>query len=242
MSRFPFFPLSSNRRDFLRTTLAAGAATLTGCVRAAEGTDPAFTLAPLPYAFDALEPVIDSKTMSIHYTKHNQGYVNKLNTAIAGEPSLAGKSIEELLTDLEAVPAAVRTAVRNNGGGSFNHALFWTVMRPPRENNKPEGALAEAIGSAFGSVEKFQEAFSTAAKTQFGSGWAWLVTGPGGLEVVATPNQDSPLTSGKTPLLGIDVWEHAYYLKYQNRRADYVDAWWKLVNWDEVARRHTEAG
>ncbi len=241
MNRFSLIPSSSNRRDFLRTTLTVGTAALTGCVRAADDTDSAFTLAPLPYEFDALEPVIDSKTMSIHYTKHNQGYVNKLNAAVAGEPSLAGKSVEELLTDLEAVPAAVRTAVRNNGGGSFNHALFWTVMRPPRENNKPEGGLAEAIDSAFGSVDKFQETFSTAAKKQFGSGWAWLVTGPDGLEVVATPNQDSPLSSGKTPLLGIDVWEHAYYLKYQNRRADYVDAWWKLVNWDEVARRHTEA-
>ncbi|MFM7137249.1 MAG: superoxide dismutase [Planctomycetota bacterium] len=191
----------------------------------------------MPYAYDALAPVIDEKTMTIHHTKHHQAYIDKLNAAVAGEPSLAGKTVEQLLADLPGIPEAVRTAVRNHGGGHANHTLFWTLMRAPREGNAPAGKLATALAAKFGSVEKFQELFGAAAAGQFGSGWAWLVKGPDGLEIVATPNQDTPISQGKEPLLGLDVWEHAYYLTYQNRRPDYIKAWWQVVNWDEVAKR-----
>lgn len=229
------------RRRFLRTGAALGGAITLGRTALSADTKGAFSLPPLPYATDALAPVIDERTMTIHHTKHHQAYIDKLNAAVASEPSLAGKTIEQLLTDLAAVPEAVRTAVRNQGGGHANHTLFWTVMRPPRENNAPDGPLSAAITSTFGSLEKFQEAFTTAAAGQFGSGWAWLVKGSSGLEVMATPNQDSPLSQGKRPILGIDVWEHAYYLNYQNRRPDYIKAWWKVVNWDDVAKRFASA-
>jgi Fe-Mn family superoxide dismutase len=225
------------RRRFLQTGIALGGMAVAGRwspLLAAEG---AFTLPPLPYASDALAPVIDEKTMTIHHTKHHQAYIDKLNAAVAAEPSLAGTSVEQLLADLPKIPEAVRTAVRNNGGGHANHTLFWTLMRPAREGNAPAGELAEAITATFGSVQKFQELFGAAATGQFGSGWAWLVSGPEGLQIMATPNQDSPISQGKSPLLGLDVWEHAYYLTYQNRRPDYVKAWWQVVNWDEVAKR-----
>ena len=226
-----------SRRSFLRASLALGGAAVAGRGSLLLAADPAFTLPPLPYAYDALAPVIDEKTMTIHHTKHHQAYIDKLNAAVAAEPSLAGKTVEQLLANLPAIPEAVRTAVRNHGGGHANHTLFWTLMRAPREGNAPAGKLAEAIAAKFGSVEKFQELFGAAAAGQFGSGWAWLVAGPDGLEIVATPNQDSPISQGKQPLLGLDVWEHAYYLTYQNRRPDYIKAWWQVVNWDEVAKR-----
>ncbi|HMO14571.1 MAG TPA: superoxide dismutase [Pirellulaceae bacterium] len=198
-------------------------------------TFPDFELPELPYAYDALEPVIDSKTMNIHHTKHHQGYVTNLNKALEGHAELAGHSLDDLLRKLNDLPESIRTAVRNHGGGHANHNLFWRVMRSPRDVNTPQGKLAEAIASTFDGFEKFKEVFTKAAIGQFGSGWAWLVKADDGLSVVATANQDSPITNGKQPLLGIDVWEHAYYLNYQNRRADYVDAWWRVVNWEEVA-------
>lgn len=232
--------LIPSRRQFLQTSVAVGSIAMLG--RTAMASPLAgFELPKLPYAYDALAPVIDTQTMTIHHTKHHQGYVNNLNAAIAKESSLAGKSVEELLKDLSALPESVRTAVRNNGGGHANHTLFWTIMQAPKESNSPSGKLAEAIASKFGSVEKFQEVFAAAAAGQFGSGWAWLVKSKDGLEVVATANQDSPLSAGKTPLMGIDVWEHAYYLNYQNRRADYIKAWWKVVNWDQVAKNFNAA-
>jgi Fe-Mn family superoxide dismutase len=230
-----------SRRRFLRAGLALGGAAVVGRGTSLLAADAAFTLPPLPYAYDALAPVIDEKTMTIHHTKHHQAYIDKLNAAVAAEPSLAGKTVEQLLANLAAIPEAVRTAVRNHGGGHANHTLFWTLMRPPREGNAPAGKLAEAIAAKFGSVEKFQEQFNAAAAGQFGSGWAWLAKGPGGLEILATPNQDTPISQGKTPLLGLDVWEHAYYLAYQNRRPDYIKAWWQVVNWDEVAKRFAAA-
>ena len=196
-----------------------------------------FTLPPLPYDYNALEPHIDEQTMRIHHDKHHDTYVKNLNAALEGHPELARKSIEDLLAHLDAVPENIRTAVRNNGGGHANHTLFWEVMRPggPRE---PAGALAEAINATFGGLAQFKEQFAKAATTRFGSGWAWLVSGKGKLAIESTPNQDSPLMEGKAPLLGLDVWEHAYYLKYQNKRPDYIAAWWNVVNWDEVAKRH----
>jgi Fe-Mn family superoxide dismutase len=191
----------------------------------------------LPYPYDALEPHIDTRTMQIHHDKHHQGYVNKLNAALEGHPDLQAKSVEELLGDLDALPESIRTAVRNNGGGHANHTLFWPSMSPDG-GGEPEGALAEAINATFGSFSAFKEQFSQAAATRFGSGWAWLcVDGGGSLQVLSTPNQDSPLSQGLTPILGLDVWEHAYYLNYQNRRPDYIAAFWNIVNWDEVALR-----
>ncbi|WP_419195146.1 superoxide dismutase [Novipirellula herctigrandis] len=195
-----------------------------------------FSLPALPYGYDALAPVIDTRTMTIHHTKHHQGYVNKLNAALSSEPSLAKMTLSQLLANLDKLPESVRTAVRNSGGGHANHSLFWTVMKAPGDVSEPSGALAEQIKSTFGSFKNFQSEFATAAATQFGSGWAWLVKGDAGLEVMKTPNQDSPITIGKKPLLGLDVWEHAYYLNYQNRRTDYIDAFWKIVNWDQVAK------
>ena len=231
-------PLPSRRR-FLGAGVALGGVAALGHGAHAAAAAPAFTLPPLPYAYDALEPVIDAKTMTIHHTKHHQGYVDKLNAAVAAEPALAGTSVEALLADLSGVPEGVRAAVRNNGGGHANHTLFWSVMRAPREGNAPAGPLADAIQSTFGSFAKFQESFAAAAAGQFGSGWAWLVKGPGGLEIVATPNQDTPVSQGKAPVLGLDVWEHAYYLAYQNRRPDYIKAWWQVVDWDAAAERFT---
>ncbi len=201
----------------------------------------AFELPKLPYAYDALEPHIDARTMEIHHSKHHAAYTSNLNGALESAPDLAGKSVEEILTDLNAVPEGVRMAVRNNGGGYANHRLFWSVMAS-EGGGEPDGSLAEAIGSAFGDFASFKDQLSKAAVGRFGSGWGWLAVGGGGsLEVLSTPNQDSPLSEGKTPILGVDVWEHAYYLNYQNRRADYVAAWWNVVNWAEVDKRFQEA-
>ncbi|MDQ7040626.1 MAG: superoxide dismutase [Rhodothermus sp.] len=201
----------------------------------------AFTLPPLPYPYDALEPYIDAKTMEIHYTKHHQGYVDKLNKALEGHSELQQKSIEALLRGIDEVPEAIRTAVRNNGGGHANHSLFWTIMKP-NGGGEPTGELAEAIQSTFGSFETFKEKFSAEAAGRFGSGWAWLVVDENGkLQVYSLPNQDSPYMQGHTPILGLDVWEHAYYLKYQNRRAEYIQNWWNVVNWDQVAQYYKEA-
>lgn len=196
----------------------------------------AFTLPALPYEFNALEPHIDARTMEIHHGKHHQAYVNNLNAAIEKHSELADKSIEDLLKDLNAIPEDIRTAVRNNGGGHFNHSLFWQVMSPSG-GGAPSGALADAINKAFGDFDTFKQKFVAAAGGQFGSGWAWLVKEGDGVAIVATPNQDNPISNGKTAILGVDVWEHAYYLNYQNRRPDYVTAWWNVVNWDEVAKR-----
>lgn len=194
----------------------------------------AFELPKLPYAYDALEPYIDARTMEIHHTKHHQAYITNLNGAIEKTPELAGKSLEELLGNLNAVPEAVRTVVRNHGGGTYNHNLFWEMMAP-KAGGTPRGELAKAIDASFGSFEAFKDEFTKAAIGRFGSGWAWLVKKGSGLAVVSTANQDNPISEGMTPILGIDVWEHAYYLLYQNRRPDYVAAWWNVVNWDVVA-------
>jgi len=200
----------------------------------------AFELPPLPYAHDALEPYIDARTMQLHHGKHHAAYTNNLNAALEKHPDLQNKSIEELLGNLSSIPEDIRTTVRNNGGGYANHALFWNIMSP-NGGGEPTGELAEAINSAFGSFDAFKEKFSTAAKTQFGSGWAWLTVKDGRLGVESTPNQDTPLMGGVTPILGLDVWEHAYYLHYQNRRPDYVEAWWNVVDWDAVAENYAEA-
>ncbi len=200
----------------------------------------AHQLPELPYAYDALEPYIDEQTMRIHHTKHHNGYVSKLNATLEKYPDLQEVSLETLLRHLPSVPEEIRTAVRNNGGGHANHSLFWTVMGPGG-GGSPTGELAEAISATFGSFEAFKERFTHAALTRFGSGWAWLVlTGFGKLVVYSTPNQDSPYLDGFTPLLGLDVWEHAYYLKYQNRRAEYVNNWWNVVNWEVVAERYAQ--
>ena len=196
----------------------------------------AFELPKQAYAYDALEPYIDARTMEIHHTKHHQTYITNLNGAVEKMPELAGKSLEALLGDLNAVPEAVRTVVRNHGGGTFNHNLFWEVMGP-KAGGAPKGELAKAIDASFNSFDAFKEEFTKAANGRFGSGWAWLVKKGSGLAVVSTANQDSPLSDGLTPILGIDVWEHAYYLNYQNRRADYVTAWWNVVNWDVVTEK-----
>jgi len=195
----------------------------------------AYTVPPLPYAYDALEPHIDKLTMEIHHDKHHQAYVDKVNAALQGTP-LADAAIEDVLRDLGQVPEDKRTAVRNNGGGHYNHSLFWESMSPGG-GGEPSGALAEAISSAFGSFSDFQGKLKEAGVNQFGSGWSWLVHDGSGLAVVGTPNQDNPISAGNTPLLGVDVWEHAYYLKYQNKRPDYIDAWWNTVNWNKVAER-----
>ncbi len=201
----------------------------------------AYELPPLPYPYDALEPHIDEQTMRIHHDKHHAAYVNNVNNALEGYPELQAKSIEDLLKDLSAIPENIRMAVRNNGGGHANHTLFWAIMGPSG-GGQPGGALGAAIDKAFGSFDAFKEKFSNAGITRFGSGWAWLaVDSKGELSVLSTPNQDTPISDGLTPILGMDVWEHAYYLKYQNRRPDYVAAWWSVVNWDEVARRFEAA-
>lgn len=200
-----------------------------------------FELPELPYAYDALEPTIDKETMNIHHTKHHNGYVTKLNNALEGHADLQDKSLEELLADnLAVVPEDIKTAVRRNGGGHANHSLFWTIMSP-NGGGEPTGDLATKINDTFGSLDQFKEKFETTAKGRFGSGWAWLVVNNGELEVIDTLNQDSPIMEGKTPILGLDVWEHAYYLNYQNRRPDYVSAFWNVVNWDEVAKRFDAA-
>ncbi len=196
-----------------------------------------FTLPALSYSFEALEPHIDAKTMQVHHDGHHGAYVTNLNKAIETAPELQGKTVEELLANQCAiVPEKVRTAVRNNGGGHINHSMFWTIMGP-KAGGQPVGNVAQAINSTFGSLDKFKEVFNNAALTRFGSGWAWLVKQHGKLEVISTANQDSPVMDGKSPVMGLDVWEHAYYLKYQNRRGEYINAWWNVVNWQEIEKR-----
>lgn len=196
-----------------------------------------FTLPALPYATDALEPYIDKMTMEIHHGKHHNAYVTNLNKALESTPELAGFTIEQLLADnCAAVPEGIRTAVRNNGGGHYNHSMFWQIMGPAA-GGEPTGALADAINASFGSFAAFKEKFQTAGATRFGSGWAWLIGSGSSLQIISTPNQDCPVMEGKTPIMGCDVWEHAYYLKYQNRRPDYLAAWWSVVNWSAVADR-----
>jgi Fe-Mn family superoxide dismutase len=236
------------RRQAIRSTALAGAALATLPAALAQNNSPVpaapaargpFTLPPLPYAFDALEPVIDARTMEIHHDKHHAAYVAGLNKAVADFPEVAKLPVDDLLKDLNAVPEKIRTAVRNQGGGHYNHSLFWQMLK--KDGGEPGGALAQAIDSSFGSFAAFKEQFSHAALGQFGSGWAWLAIDAGKkLKVVPTANQDSPISGGNQPLLGIDVWEHAYYLKYQNRRPDYVAAFFQVINWDFVAERYAK--
>lgn len=201
----------------------------------------AFELPSLPYPSNALEPHIDARTMEIHHGKHHNAYVTNLNKALEGQVDWQNKSIEDILANLNSLPENIRTAVRNNGGGHANHTMFWQIMAP-NAGGEPTGELADAINRAFGSFASFKEQFAAAAMGRFGSGWAWLVADRGGgVSITSTPNQDTPLMEGKTPILGLDVWEHAYYLNYQNRRADYIAAWWNVVNWPEVARRYAAA-
>jgi len=200
-----------------------------------------YTLPPLPYDYGALEPHIDAKTMEIHHGKHHAAYVNNLNAALKDHPEHQGKTIEALIADLSALPEGIRTAVRNNGGGHANHSMFWQIMKPGG-GGEPTGSIGKAIAAELGGFAAFKETFAKAGTTRFGSGWAWLVLGKDGkLAVTSTANQDSPIMEGLTPLLGLDVWEHAYYLKYQNRRPDYIAAWWNTVNWDEIDRRYSAA-
>ncbi len=200
-----------------------------------------FELPPLPYAYNALEPHVDEQTMRIHHDKHHGTYVTNLNKALESAPDLSKKTVEALLTDLDAVPENIRMAVRNNGGGHYNHTMFWEIMKPGG-GSSPGGGLAAAITAALGSLDKMKEAINSAGAGRFGSGWAWLVIDKDGkLAVTSTPNQDTPLAAGQKPVMGVDVWEHAYYLKYQNRRADYLQAWWNTVNWAEVAARYEKA-
>jgi len=198
----------------------------------------AFELPKLSYPYDALEPYIDATTMEIHHTKHHGGYVKNLNAALEKYPEWASKSIEDILKDLDNIPADIRTTVRNNGGGHYNHSIFWTIMGP-NGGGEPSGKLAESIDKTFGSFDKFKDEFSNAAATRFGSGWAWLVLDNyGHLSILSTPNQDNPITYSLKPVLGLDVWEHAYYLKYQNKRPEYIQAWWNIVNWEAVTKRY----
>lgn len=199
-----------------------------------------FELPELPYDYDALEPHIDARTMEIHHTKHHQGYVNKLNAALEGEDELQNMSIVDLVKSLDQVPVGKKDAVKNNGGGHANHSLFWNIMSPDG-GGEPEGALADEIEQDFDSFHNFKEEFESAAASHFGSGWAWLAVTDDGLEIISTPNQDSPYMHGYTPILGLDVWEHAYYLNYQNRRADYISAFWNIVNWQEVTANYEQA-
>ncbi len=196
----------------------------------------AFTLPPLPYDFAALEPHIDARTMEIHHGKHHQTYVNNLNAAIEKAPELAKKSLDDLMRNVSTLPEAVRTPIRNNGGGHWNHSLFWQIMAP-KAGGEPGGKLGAAIKTAFGDFAKFREQFSAAGVGRFGSGWAWLINTGGKLSITSTPNQDNPLMEGQKAIMGLDVWEHAYYLKYQNRRPDYITAWWNVVNWKEIEKR-----
>jgi Fe-Mn family superoxide dismutase len=200
----------------------------------------AYELPPLPYSFDALEPYIDAMTMEIHHDRHHKAYVDNLNKALEQAPDLANQPIEDLLRNMSKVPESIRTAVQNNGGGHANHSMFWEIMGP-NGGGAPTGALADAINAAFGSVDALKEKINANGAARFGSGWSWLVWNNGKLEALSTANQDSPLMNGMTPILGVDVWEHAYYLKYQNKRPDYLKAWWDVVNWDAVARRFAAA-
>lgn len=239
-----------NRRQFVGlSALAAGATMLPSRLSAADAPPPAHALPALPYATDALEPHIDAKTMEIHHGKHHAAYITGLNTALAKAPDLAAQPLEKLLAGLPAVAdESLRTPLRNHGGGHWNHAFFWKTLAPAGKGGEPSEELAVAIQSAFGSTDGFKKAFAEAATKRFGSGWAWLILSGGKLKITSTPNQDNPLMKGLvpdadlgTPLLGLDVWEHAYYLHYQNRRADYIAAWWNIVNWTEVSKRLTEA-
>ena len=239
--------LISRRKALGRVTLLtlAGASASTSLRAQTAPPAPAavagpFALASLPYSVDALEPHVDARTMEIHHGKHHAAYVANLNKAVADAPDLASKSIEDLVRNLASVPEKIRTAVRNNGGGHVNHTLFWQMMKKGG-GGEPKGTLAQAISTKFGSFSTFRDEFTKTALGQFGSGWAWLSLDAGGLRVEGTPNQDCPLSQGRLPLLGIDVWEHAYYLKYQNRRADYIAAWFNVVNWDFVAERFAKA-
>jgi Fe-Mn family superoxide dismutase len=239
------------RRQAIKTTALASAAlaTLPGAIAQTNPTAPAaatsgpFTLPPLPYAYDALEPHIDAQTMHIHHDKHHAAYIANLNKAFNDCPDFKGKlffpSVEFWLKDLNSVPESFRTAARNQGGGHYNHSLFWQMMKKDG-GGEPAGDLAKAIDASFGSFSTFKENFTKAALGQFGSGWAWLVLDGSALKIEPTPNQDTPLSAGKTPLLGLDVWEHAYYLKYQNKRADYITAWFNVVNWDFVSERYAK--
>jgi Fe-Mn family superoxide dismutase len=239
--------MMTRREALQRTGMAAAIATVGSLdVSAQAPAAPAapagpFTLPKLPYAFDALEPHIDAKTMEIHHDKHHAAYVANLNKAVAGQPALAGKSEIDLVRNLTMVPEAVRTAVRNNGGGHVNHTLFWQVLKK-NGGGQPGADLAKALDAKFSNFDSFKDQFSKAATTVFGSGWAWLTVAKGGdLMIEALPNQDSPYSQGRTPILGLDVWEHAYYLKYQNRRPEYISAFWNVINWDEVASRYQSA-
>jgi Fe-Mn family superoxide dismutase len=229
------------RRQMLQTAGAGAAALVLAPVAgfAEEEKQAGFTLPKLPYAFDALEPYIDAKTMEIHHDRHHKAYVDNLNTALKGHPELLSKPIDALIRHLNDVPQAIRTAVRNNGGGHANHTFFWEIMA--KRGGMPSGPLAAAITKDLGGFPAFQTKFKQAAMTRFGSGWAWLVLVDGKLTIKSTANQDTPLMDGQLPILGLDVWEHAYYLKYQNRRADYVDAWWHVVNWEHVGHRYDQA-
>jgi superoxide dismutase, Fe-Mn family len=229
-----------DRRQLLKAAGAGAAALALAPWTARADADKApFDLPKLPYAYDALEPHIDAQTMQIHHDRHHKAYVDNLNKEIAKHPSLQGKSIEAILRHIDTVPKESRQAIINNGGGHANHTLFWQVMS--KNGGKASGALSKAIDEAFGGLEKFQQTMSQAGATRFGSGWAWLVLEKGKLRVLSTANQDSPLMAGQTPILGLDVWEHAYYLKYQNRRPDYIKAWWNVVNWADVSERYHAA-
>ena len=231
------------RRELL-CTAATGAAALALPGLAPAADKKGFTLPKLPYAFDALEPVIDAETMTIHYTKHHQAYVDNLNKALGAAPDWLAKPIEEVVINYKQLPEPTQTAVRNNGGGHLNHTWFWTMMAKPGTGGEPKGELAKAIDDSFGGLDGFKKAFAAAAATRFGSGWAWLVVGGKDgkpLGIVSSPNQDNPITDGKTAVLGIDVWEHAYYLKYKNARPKYVEAWLGVINWDTVADRFAKA-
>ena len=202
----------------------------------------AYELPPLPYDYSALEPYIDTQTMQLHHDKHHQAYVTALNNALKDQTQFASLPIEDLIRRLNEVPESIRTVVRNNGGGHINHSMFWQIMKP-NGGGEPTGALASAIQSTFGSFDAFKTAFNDAGVKRFGSGWAWLILDPSGkLSITSTANQDSPFTDGNYPVMGNDVWEHAYYLKYQNRRPDYLNAWWNVVNWDEISRRYQQGG
>jgi Fe-Mn family superoxide dismutase len=203
----------------------------------------AYELAPLPYDYAALEPFIDAETMKLHHDKHHQAYINNVNGALANHPDLAAKSVDDLISDLNAIPEDIRGVVRNNGGGHSNHSMFWTIMAPPKSGGggAPTGAIADQINKDFGDFEAFKKTFNETTAKQFGSGWGWLVFQGGKLKVITSANQDSPLSQGIYPILGNDVWEHAYYLKYQNKRPDYLAAWWNVINWAEVNKRFEQA-
>ncbi|HIK27706.1 MAG: superoxide dismutase [Oscillatoriaceae bacterium SKW80] len=243
--------MTINRRNFLFLIGASvGAVTIGACGAFASSLEAKSNVAentaiielpPLPYAYNALEPYIDERTMQFHHDKHHAAYVKNLNDALNKHPELKSKSVEELLRDIKSVPEDIRTTVRNNGGGHVNHSMFWKIMKP-NGGGEPTGAIADAIKTTFGSFENFQKQFNEAGNKQFGSGWVWLVrTSTGKLQIMTTPNQDSPLMEGYYPIMGNDVWEHAYYLKYQNRRGDYLAAWWNVVNWDEINKRYAQA-